>query len=70
MSNSPAPASEYFSSYIYHHYYLSLSLETSAIYFLLSVRSDMWSIVKKSTSEPKTQRKAYHLKDTLLFCEL
>ena len=27
-----------------------------------------WSIVK-STSEPKPQRKAYHLKDTLLLCD-
>ena len=27
-----------------------------------------WSIVK-STSEPKPQRKAYHLKDTSLLCD-
>ena len=52
------------------------SLETSLICILLSASRDVhfdkrmicffkWSILK-STSEPKPQRKAYHLKDTAL----
>ena len=56
------------------------TLETSLICILLSPSRDVpfdnrmiwlleWSIVK-STSEPKPQRKAYHLKDTALLCNL
>ena len=58
---------------------ITKSLETRLICILLLASRDVhfekkndillkWSIVK-STSEPKPQRKAYHLKDTSLLCD-
>ena len=56
---------------------LDVTLEISLICILLSASRGVhfdkrmllkWSILK-STSEPKPQRKAYHLKDTTLLCD-